>query len=79
MITLADDASTEHLLRQWIESQWLQVSDATGFYELGPRSHLELRPLIEAAITSQADEDQNVEGALGGGLLQQSLPQIIYY
>ena len=87
-------AATEQLLRQWVSDKWLHINDVTGYYELGARSHLELRPVVEAAVTHAAtDQDQGeAEGeeehggssssssssSIGSALLQ-SLPQIIYY
>mmetsp|Transcript_25223 Transcript_25223/g.42551 ORF Transcript_25223/g.42551 Transcript_25223/m.42551 type:complete len:226 (+) Transcript_25223:137-814(+) len=66
----------EALIGRLIDNKWLQRTDR-AFVELGPRAHLELRPLIEST-TLQMVVGEEGDGDLAQELLGQ-LPQIIFH
>jgi hypothetical protein len=55
-------------------SSQTQQRDSSDFWVLGPRTHLELRSVIENAIrSSEGENDEIVEERLS------ELPQILFY
>ncbi len=72
----------ERFLQKLHDKKWLNRDDR-NFWEIGPRSHLELRTMMEA-VAGQDGKDGGGEGSstdaaigLNHGLAP--LPQIIFY
>ena len=63
---------TERFLNKLYSDKYLQ-KDSSNFWEIGPRGHIELRPLFESAIDSAEEDEQAKEERV------RSLPQILFY
>lgn len=66
----------QELVGRWEQGQWLSRNEA-NLLEIGPRTHLELRPLLETFAESPAEEDE--AAGRDSAAVAQSLPQIIIY
>jgi hypothetical protein len=63
---------TERILNRLHADKYLQ-KDSSNFWEVGPRGHLELRPLFELAINSSEETQQAKDERMLG------LPQMLFY
>jgi SpoVK/Ycf46/Vps4 family AAA+-type ATPase len=67
----------QDLVRRWEKLQWLVRSEAQNVLLIGPRTHIELRHLLESYAEQAMDED---EASTTSTTAQQSLlPQIILH
>jgi hypothetical protein len=72
-------ARVHELLTRLRAAQWLGSSDR-GFWELGPRTFLELRSHVESILKDSLDENLNEEErAKQLAELKEELPQVIYF
>lgn len=68
------------LLKRLALTKWLSRSDDKGFWELGPRSFIELRSNLESIMKDSLDENlDDTERNAQLTELKASLPQILYY
>eukprot|EP01033_Poteriospumella_lacustris_P009844 gene9844-7047_t len=66
----------QELVGRWEQAQWLTRTEA-NLLEIGPRTHLELRQLLETFAESPTEEDE--AAGRDAAAVAQSLPQIIIH
>ncbi len=66
----------QELVGRWEEGQWL-IRSGANLLEIGPRTHLELRHLLETYADHPTEEDEREERS--SVAISQSLPQIIIH